>query len=73
MRLDVEILGADGTFVNTMPDVRFDPADRAVYACCEGDLARRTVGTIVVDRSWSNDRGERRLLAELTTQGELER
>ncbi len=71
--LDVEVyLG--GHLSKVMKDVRFDPADGAAYFCCEGELARRTVGFPTRSKFFATtESGERRLLAELDTFGVLAR
>lgn len=69
--LDVEVYLGD-RLSKVMKDVRFDPADGAAYFCCEGDLARQTVGFPTRSKIFATtDAGERRLVAELDTLGVL--
>jgi hypothetical protein len=69
--LDVEVYLGD-RLSKVMKDVRFDPADGAAYFCCEGDLARQTVGFPTRSKFFATtDAGERRLVAELDTLGVL--
>ena len=63
--LEAEIVGDDGRSLKRMPDVRFDPEDGAIYACCEADLARTAAGAQRPTRLWAVDDSGRRLLAEL--------
>lgn len=65
-RLDAEVLSADGKQLKVMPEITFDPADGAVYACCEIELARAAAAAKTVTKVWAYDEaGERRLLGEL--------
>jgi hypothetical protein len=64
-RLDVEIYSADGTLIKTMPEVTFDPADQAIYACCEADLARTAASSRTISRFYATDDAGRRLLLEI--------
>lgn len=66
-RLDAEVLAADGRQLKVMPDVRFDPADRAVFMACEAELARAAVTSKTVTRVWAHDDSGRRLFAEIRT------
>lgn len=66
-RLDAEILSADGVLLKTMPDISFDPADGAVYACCEAELARTAASARTVTRVWATDDAGRRLVSEIRT------
>lgn len=69
--LDVEVYLGD-RLSKVMKDVRFDPADGAAYFCCEGDLARQTVGFPTRSKFFATTAaGERRLVAELDTIGVL--
>ena len=65
--IDAEIYSADGRLLKRMPDVVFDPADGAVFACCEAELARAASNALrIVTKVWGvTDGGERSLLAEL--------
>jgi hypothetical protein len=64
-RLDAEIFTPDGVLLKTMPDIAFDPADRAVYACCEAELARTAASARTITRVWATDDQGRRLLTEI--------
>jgi hypothetical protein len=48
-----------------MPDIAFDPADGAVFACCEAELARASANTPTITRVYAFDDDGRRLLCEL--------
>jgi hypothetical protein len=64
--VELEALSSDGRVLKRMPDVRFDPADGAIYACCEADLARIAANADRTTRFWAvDDSGARRLLLEL--------
>lgn len=66
--IDADIHATDGRLLKRMPDVLFDPADGAVYACCEAELARTaTSAPRTVTKLWAVTGSERHLLAELTT------
>jgi hypothetical protein len=39
-QLDAHVVTPDGRTLKRMPDIAFDPADGAIFACCEADLAR---------------------------------
>jgi hypothetical protein len=64
-QLDVEVLSPAGEVLKVMPDVEFDPADGAVFACCEAELARVSTGARSVSRVWATDDRGRRLLATI--------
>jgi hypothetical protein len=65
-RLEAELLADDGRILKTMPDIRFDSSDNAIFACCEADLARAAVSVERTTRFWAYDDGpERRLLLEV--------
>lgn len=69
--LDVEIYGGD-RLSKVMRDVSFDPADGAIYLCCDGELARRTAGFLATTRFYARESGGgRRLVAELNAISEL--
>jgi hypothetical protein len=65
--LDIEILSREGRVLKRMPDVHFDAADGAIYACCEAELARTAASsTGTRTRLWATDEsGSPRLLGEL--------
>jgi hypothetical protein len=65
--IDAEVYSADGRLLKRMPDVVFDPADGAVFACCEVELARAAAShaSRIVTKVWGvRDGAERSLLAE---------
>ena len=65
-RLDAEVLSADGKQLKVMPEITFDPADGAVYACCEIELARAAAAAKTLTKVWAyDDAGKRVLLGEL--------
>ncbi|HKP64823.1 MAG TPA: hypothetical protein VJV78_49150 [Polyangiales bacterium] len=65
-RLDAEVLSADGKQLKVMPEITFDPADGAVYACCEIELARTAAAAKTLTKVWAyDDTGKRVLLGEL--------
>lgn len=65
-RVDAEVTAPDGTVLKVMPEIRFDPADGAVWACCEADLARVAHGARTLTKVWAVDDEQRRtLIAEL--------
>lgn len=69
--LDVEVYLGE-RLSKVMKDVRFDPADGAAFFCCEGELARKTVGFPTRAKFIATtDSGQRRLVAELDTLGVL--
>lgn len=64
--LEGEIYSSDGRLLKRMPDIHFDPADGAIFACCEADLARtasRTPRTL--SKLWAVTDSGRQLLIEL--------
>ena len=65
--VEMEVLAADGQVVKRMPDISFDPADGAIFGCCDAALARIASGTPRLVRIWGTGpkTGERRLLAEI--------
>jgi len=65
--LEAEVYANDGRLLKRMPDVRFDPAERAVYACCDADLARTStsVAARTTTKVFVVTDTERRLLVEL--------
>jgi hypothetical protein len=63
--LEAEIYSTDGRLLKRMPDIHFDPADGAVFACCEADLARAANASTTVTKVWVVTDSERRLLIEL--------
>jgi hypothetical protein len=69
-RLDAEVLTDDGRLLKRMPDIDFDPAEGAIFTCCEAELARTAVAARRLTRLWasresSDGRAERTLLLEL--------
>ncbi|HKU40651.1 MAG TPA: hypothetical protein VJR89_20965 [Polyangiales bacterium] len=65
-RLEAEVMSPDGKRLKVMPDVAFDPADGAVFMCCEIELARAAAGVSSVTNVWAYDEaGQRRLLREI--------
>lgn len=64
-RLDAEVLTPAGQLVKMMPDISFDPADGAVYACCEAELARSAASATTLTRVWAIGDSGRKLLLEL--------
>lgn len=64
-QLEAEVLAPDGQLLKRMPDISFDPADGAVYACCEAELARIAAAAKTVTRVWVRDESGRRLLSEI--------
>ncbi len=65
-RLEAEVRAIDGTLLKTMPDITFDPADGAVFAVCEAELARAAASSQTRTRVFAVDDDGRRLIAELT-------
>ena len=65
-RLDAEVCSAEGKRLKLMPEISFDPADGAVFACCEIELARAAAAAKTVTKVWGYDEaGKRVLLTEL--------
>ena len=64
-RMDAEVFSATGQPLKTMPDIAFDPADGAVFACCEAELARAADAASTVTRVYAVEDSGRRLLVEL--------
>jgi hypothetical protein len=64
-KLDGEVLTPDGRLVKAMPDIHFDPADGAIYACCEADLARTAASSRMISRLYATDDSGRRLVLEM--------
>lgn len=65
-RMDAEVLTPAGQLLKVMRDISFDPADGAVYACCEIELARTAASVTTLTRVWAIDDAGRRLLLELS-------
>jgi hypothetical protein len=63
--LEVEALASDGRVLKSMPDVKFDRSDNAIYACCEADLALIAARADRTTRFWAVDESGRKLLLEL--------
>jgi hypothetical protein len=63
--LEIEVFSRDGQVLKRMPDVLFDPADGAIFACCEADLARIAANADRSSRFWAVDDSGRRLLLEV--------
>lgn len=66
-RLDAEVFSASGQPLKRMPEIAFDPADGAVFACCEAELARAADTTHTVTRVYAVDDSGRRLLCEISS------
>lgn len=65
-KLDAEVYSPDGSrLLKTMPDIPFDPADGAVYACCEAELAKAASSVPSLTRVWATDDKGRRLIGEI--------
>ena len=64
-RLECEVLDDQGRTLKHMPDIAFDAAENAIYACCEAELARTAAAFKRLTRLWATGRSGRRLLAEL--------
>lgn len=66
-RLEAEVFSAaSGERLKVMPDIAFDPADGAVFACCEAELARTAASApTTVTRVYAIDDAGRRLVCEL--------
>jgi hypothetical protein len=64
--IEAELYSADGRLLKRMPDILFDPADGAVFACCEADLARTAANSpSTVTKVWAVTDSGRRLVANL--------
>jgi hypothetical protein len=64
--VDVDVLAPDGRLLKRMPDVAFDPADGAVFACCDVGLARIASASRCLIRFWgTGDAGARRVIGEI--------
>ena len=64
--VDVDVLAPDGRVVKRMPDVAFDAADGAIFACCDVGLARIASASRCLIRFWgTGDEGARRVLGEI--------
>lgn len=64
--IEAEVYASDGRLLKRMPDVLFDPAEGAVYACCEADLARAAAAAPeTITKVFAVTDTERRLLIEL--------
>lgn len=65
--VEAELYSGDGRLLKRMPDVTFDPADGAVFACCDADLARTAAGAAgeTTTKVFVVTGEERRLLTEL--------
>jgi len=66
-RLEAELFSAaSGERLKVMPDIAFDPADGAVFACCEAELARAaSTAPTTITRVYAIDDDGRRLVCEL--------
>lgn len=64
-RLEAEVFSPDGRLLKVMPDIPFDPADGAVYACCEADLARAAASVSSLTRVFATYDDGRRLIGEI--------
>ena len=64
-RLDAEVFSLSGQQLKRMPDIAFDPADHAIFACCEAELARTAAAMNTVTRVYAVDDSGRRLVCEL--------
>jgi len=64
-RLEAEVFSLDGRLLKRMPDITFDPADGAVFACCEAELARHASAAQTMTRIWAVREEGRSLLLEL--------
>lgn len=70
-RFDLEMaIPGQGT-VKTMPDLRFDPADGALYGVCEAELAQASYQHRVRTRLIGHRGGERHVISETDVRGEL--
>lgn len=65
--LDAEVLADDGSVLKRMPDIAFDAAEGAIYACCEAELARAATSAGRLTRLWATNESGRRLLLEVRT------
>ncbi len=66
--LEADVMTPDGRVLKTMPDIRFDREDGAVYACCERELAIVAAQVSTVTRVWARSSAGRRLVAEIRFQ-----
>lgn len=66
-RLEAEVFSLRGERLKVMPDIAFDPADGAIFTCCEAELARSAADSKTVTRVYAIDDTGRRLLCELKT------
>jgi hypothetical protein len=64
-RLEAEVCALSGELLKRMPDIAFDPADGAVFACCEAELARASANTRTITRVYAYGDAGRYLLCEL--------
>ena len=64
-RMDAEVLTLTGERLKLMPDIAFDPADNAVFACCEPELARTAAAFKTVTRVWAVGDEGRRVVCEI--------
>jgi hypothetical protein len=64
-RIDAEVVSDTGRILKRMPDVSFDAADGAIYACCEAELARTAAASKRLTRLWAIGDAGRTLLLEL--------
>lgn len=64
-RLDAEVLTPSGELLKRLPDIAFDPADGAIYTCCEAELARTAASVQTVMKLWAEDDSGRRLVCAL--------
>jgi len=64
-RLDAEVLSPTGERLKLMPDIRFEPNDNAVFACCEAELARTAAAFKTVTRLWAVRDEGRQVLCEI--------
>ncbi|HEY3498527.1 MAG TPA: hypothetical protein VGK73_27740 [Polyangiaceae bacterium] len=64
--LEAEVYASDGRLLKRMPDIHFEPADGAVFACCDADLARTASSVpLTLTKVWAVTDTGRRLLIEL--------
>jgi hypothetical protein len=64
--VEAEVYSIDGTLLKRMPDVLFDRADGAAYACCEAELARTAASAPkTITKLFAVTDTERRLIVEL--------
>jgi len=65
-RLEAEVFSPDGSrLLKVMPDIPFDLADGAVYACCEAELARAAASVSSLTRVFATYDDGRRLIGEI--------